>query len=403
MSYFITLQYMIADKDSLQVKSISDELLKHELGTYGGEKENGMITWVKEPSLHVIGLRSTKAEANLNTLENAFADNIKLINKILTQWNALLLPTASHPFMNPVKETKLWSHTDQEALDIYNQIFNLNSHAWSNTQSTLFRIPFNSEKEFGKFHAAIRVLLPLLPALCASSPLIEGKPSGYLESRVSLYGNINSRIPSLTSHLIPEPIFSRKMYEAGIYDTIKKEVTPFNNGNILNPVELNFRAAIPRFDHGYIEIRIMDVQECATADIAVIALFTETVKALVNGKFAPMDDLKEAFTDALAGILGDTAQHGQSAEIYSTEYSSLFGVNSFTTPKELWQHIYQTLIKNDSTTLDHWEPELSVILEQGTLSERMLKELKGDFSEAAIRKVYRELHDCLAQNKMFIP
>ena len=34
-------------------------------------------------------------------------------------------------------------------------------------------LPFSSDEEFGRLHAAIRLLLPLLPALAASSPLVE--------------------------------------------------------------------------------------------------------------------------------------------------------------------------------------------------------------------------------------
>jgi len=403
MSYSVSLQYMIIDKDSLQVKPISDELLKHELGTYGNESENGIITWSRENVLHAIELRSTKAESNFNTLENGFADNIRLINKILTQWNAVLLPTAAHPLMNPEKETKLWSHNNHEALDVFQQLLNFYSHPWSNIHRTLIRLPFKNDAEFGKLHAAIRVLMPLLPALCASSPLIDGKLTGYMQSSLSFYKSSQSRIPWLTEKLIPEPIFFRKNYEENVYEKIKKEVASLNNGNVLKPVDLNFRGAVPQFDNGHIEIRTIDVQECPAADLAITALITETLKALISEKFVPMEDLQEAFTDALAGILDDTAQHGQSTEIYSTEYSSLFGINSFITPKELWQHIYQTLTKKGNTPLERWEPELSIILEEGTLSDRIVKELKGDVSEASIKKVYRELSDCLAQNKMFLP
>ena len=119
MSYSISLQYMIVDKDSLQVKPISDELLKHELGEYGGEWENGVITWSRENVLHAIELRSTKPEGNFNTLENGFADNVRLINKILTQWNAVLLSTAAHPLMNPLTETKLWSRDNHEEMGFF--------------------------------------------------------------------------------------------------------------------------------------------------------------------------------------------------------------------------------------------------------------------------------------------
>ncbi len=82
--YGIELEYMIVDKDSLQVKSIADELLKHELGAIGSDFENGIVTWSNELVLHVIEIKSSKPEADLETLELAFERNISRINAILS-------------------------------------------------------------------------------------------------------------------------------------------------------------------------------------------------------------------------------------------------------------------------------------------------------------------------------
>jgi len=37
------------------------------------------------------------------------------------QWNAMLMPSAAHPWMNPLTETKLWPHDSNEVYDIYNK------------------------------------------------------------------------------------------------------------------------------------------------------------------------------------------------------------------------------------------------------------------------------------------
>src|SRR5688572_22211931 len=102
--YGVELEYMIVDRDTLAPKPIADELLKHELGSYGSDFENGTVTWSNELVLHVIELKSTKPENDFDSLEAAFAQNVSRINGILTQWNAMLLPTAAHPFMNPLVE-----------------------------------------------------------------------------------------------------------------------------------------------------------------------------------------------------------------------------------------------------------------------------------------------------------
>ena len=70
--YGIELEYMIVDKDTLAVKPITDELLKVELGEYGSDFENGIVTWSNELVLHVVELKSTRPESNFNALESFF-------------------------------------------------------------------------------------------------------------------------------------------------------------------------------------------------------------------------------------------------------------------------------------------------------------------------------------------
>ena len=221
----IELEYMMVDKDTLAVKPITDEVLKHELGIYGSDFENGIVTWSNEMVLHVIELKSTHPELNFNALENAFADDIKRINAILDKHHAMLMPTAAHPFMNPLTETKLWPHDSNEVYELYNTIFNTQGHGWSNLQSTHLNLPFYDDEEFTKLHAAVRLILPILPALCASSPMLDGQLSGKLDTRLTYYKTNQSKIPSITGKVIPEAIFSKRNYLNQVYEKIASGIT----------------------------------------------------------------------------------------------------------------------------------------------------------------------------------
>ncbi len=57
-AFGIELEYMLVDKTALTVKPITDELLKHELGEYASDFENGLVTWSNELVLHVISMHS---------------------------------------------------------------------------------------------------------------------------------------------------------------------------------------------------------------------------------------------------------------------------------------------------------------------------------------------------------
>ncbi len=398
----IELEYMIVDKDTLAVKPITDELLKHQLGEYGSDFENGIVTWSNELVLHVVELKSTKPELNFNALENGFAENVRLINAILDKHHAMLMPSAAHPLMNPLKETKLWPHDSNEVYEIYNKIFDCRGHGWSNLQSTHLNLPFYDDEEFAKLHAAVRIVLPLLPALCASSPILDATLSGFLDTRLNFYKTNQARIPSITGKVVPEAIFSKRNYVNTIYEKIKADIAPFDHEQILNPIWVNSRGAIPRFDRGSIEIRIMDIQECPTADMAIITLVIETIKALCAEKFISLEEQMKWKTEPLVQLLDKAIATGPKAVFDNAEYLNIFGITaSQTTARQVWETVLSKLITKGS--LEKWTPELLVILKEGTLAERIIKSLNGNTSIDSIRKVYRQLCGCLAQNKMFLP
>ena len=119
----------------------------------------------------------------------------------------MLMPERAHPWMNPNLETRLWPHDNNEVYAIYNTIFDCRGHGWSNLQSTHLNLPFYDDEEFAKLHAAVRPVLPILPP-CASSPILEGKSTGSLDSRMLFYKNNRARIPSITGKVIPEVLSS---------------------------------------------------------------------------------------------------------------------------------------------------------------------------------------------------
>ncbi len=401
--YGVELEYMLVDRDSLNITPITDELLKHELGVYGSDYENGMVTWSNELVLHVVELKSTKPELDFQSLEGKFSENVKTINAILSKWNAMLMPTAAHPFMNPLTETKIWPHENNEVYAIYNKIFDCRGHGWSNLQSTHLNLPFYDDEEFAKLHAAVRLVLPLLPALCASSPMLDGKLTGSLDTRLKFYKTNQSKIPSITGKIIPEAVFSKRNYLNTIYEKIKSDIAPYDPNEELNAIWVNSRGAIPRFDRGSIEIRLMDIQECPAADLAALTLVIETIKALTANMFTSLEAQMKWKTEALAQLLDQTIRSAQLAVLDNVEYLALFDYpGSKATASELWQHILQELLKKGNKVLEAYRKELNIIIKEGTLAFRIVKAIGKDQSNDNIVSVYRKLCDCLAHNRMFL-
>lgn len=399
-AFGVELEYMVVDRDTLSVRPLADELLRAELGAYGSDFENGRVTWSNELVMHVIELKCTRPESDLVMLKDEFVKNIGRVNKVLRDWNAMLLPTAAHPWMDPMTETRLWPHDNNEVYDRYNRIFDCRGHGWSNLQSTHLNLPFYDDEEFAKLHAAIRVVLPLLPALCASSPILSGQPTGSLDTRLHYYKTNQQAIPSITGQVIPEALYSRRKYAQAVYEKIREDIALYNTDELLDPVWVNSRGAIPRFDRGSIEIRIMDIQECPQADLAIQTLVIETLRALTREQFAPLQELMEQPTPSLAALLDEAARIGPTALVTDPGLGRIFGATAPVSIGDVWQEIYRRLGSSQNPQLSPWAAEIQTLLQKGPLAVRMMNYLAEDDGPHNLTRLYQSLAGCLAENRM---
>jgi carboxylate-amine ligase len=232
--------------------------------------------------------------------------------------------------------------------------------------------------------------------------MLDGKYTGMLDTRLKYYKSNQAKIPSITGRVIPEAVFSRRNYLNTIYERIKNDIAPFDPTGELNPIWVNSRGAIPRFDRGSIEIRLMDIQECPAADLAVITLVVEVVKALANNKFIDLEMQMRWKTDALAAILEKTMTRGQDAELDNAEFLAAFGMTAKTaTARDLWRHLLGWVETRSNSAVQHWRPQLEVLVNQGTLASRIVSSMGPQPTRDRILATYRKLAACLDQNKMF--
>ncbi|EMQ95398.1 hypothetical protein D778_02492 [Xanthomarina gelatinilytica] len=398
--YGIELEYMLVYNNTFIAAPIVDELLSAKAGEQASDVENGAIAWSNELVAHVVELKTNGPSDNLDALSDLFHKNVLEINAILKPLQAHLLPTAAHPLLNPLRDTELWKHSYSEVYELYNRIFNCKGHGWSNVQSTHINLPFYDDKEFEKLHAAIRVILPLIPGLCASSPILEGKNTGFKDARLEYYKTNQKEIPELTGLVIPERVFTKVDYYATIFEPIKKAIKPHDTNNILDHHFLNSRGAIARFDRNAIEIRLVDIQESPKADMAICVLIIEVLKLLVNKKLAPIQQQKKWLKQELFNVLNPIIKDAENYHISNLDYLNLFLIHETVSVKNLWKHLYG-LAKYQIHETHH--ESIETILNEGTLATRILKAVGTDFTEAKIKNVYSRLADCLQKNTVFLP
>jgi carboxylate-amine ligase len=403
--YGVELEYMIADKKSLSVKPIADKIIYDVMGEFVSDVEFKETAWSNELVLHVIEIKTNGPRKDLKKLDELFSQNVKDINNILFKYDCILLPTGMHPFMDPLKETVLWPHEYNDTYETYNKIFDCRGHGWSNLQSLHLNLPFADDKEFKKLHAAIRLLLPIIPALSASTPIIDGKISGYLDTRLEVYRKNQMKIPSIAGKIIPERVFNKTDYENFILKKIYSDLSSLDKEGILHNEWVNSRGAIARFERNAIEIRIIDIQECPSADIAIVNAIVNTLKLLINEKRIKLEKQIEWNEERLSQIFLNVIKEGENSLINDEEYLNVFGYTEekICSAGELWEHLIEEIIDTFDLQNEPWIKNVKLIIEQGSLSTRILNSLKGDFSNNNIIKTYHNLSGCLANNKMFIP
>lgn len=374
----VELEYMIVDRIGLDVRPVADRVLQAAAGEIVGDIELGDISWSNELALHVIELKTTEPATSLAPLADAFSASIANMQIYLRDLEACLLATAMHPWMDPDRELKLWPHDYNPIYQAYNRIFDCRGHGWANLQSVHLNLPFANDDQFGRLHAAIRILLPLLPALAASSPVVASALTGFADNRMRFYRHNSKRVPSLTGQVVPEAVFSRAEYERQIFQVMYQDIAPYDTDNILCHEWLNSRGAIARFDRQAIEIRVLDVQEHPAADIAICEAAVAVLKLLVSERWTSYAEQQQVSTESLAELLSETVRQAERAEIQSPEILRQFGLDH---TQHTAQSVWQFLIDQVAGQIVHIEP-LRRILEQGPLARRIERALLASTNEA---------------------
>ena len=400
----IELEYMIVAAENFEILPLADQVLHEVTGDFSGEFAKPGVSWSNELALHVIELKSTRPLPDLAGAATLFQQDIGRINTILAKHQARLLPGGAHLWMDPFREVRLWPHDHNVIYENYNRIFDCRGHGWGNLQSCHINLPFADDEQFGRLHAAIRVLLPLIPALSASTPVLDGAVQPSLDQRLEYYKSNSARVPSLTGAVIPEPVFSEAAYRREILQRMYDDIAPLDPAGVLRDEWLNARGAIARFDRNAIEIRIIDIQECPAADLAIAALLVATLKELVAERFADVEEQRRWATDELAAILNRVIREADGALVSERNYLDLFGLSAEAplNGAQFWQKLLARHRQNQAIAPEYL-PILETITARGCLARRMLRFLAGDLSRSRLTELSRRLSLCLEQGILFAP
>lgn len=395
----VELEYMIVDARTLRVRPWADRLIRRASGGVDDGVLRGAWAWSNELVLHVIELKTARPVRRLEGVAEGFQAEVGHINGLLAEEGAMLLPTGMHPWMDPARDSRLWPHECGEIYRAFDRIFDCRGHGWTNLQSAHLNLPFDGDAEFARLHTAIRLLLPLLPALAASSPFMEGRRAGHLDQRLEVYRRNCARIPSVTGEVVPERVGTEGAYRKRILERLYRDLAPHDPEGVLRHEWANARGAIARFERRTIEIRVLDLQECPAADLAILQAIVAVLRRWVNGEGTSLAMQGRPATADLAALFRRTIRVGARARVTTPAILRAMGLSV----GERWQvgDVWRQLLAEAGTEGAAWRPWVDRILEQGCLAERIVRACGPEPSVRRMRGVYRELAGCLARGEAF--
>lgn len=399
-AFGIELEYMIVDRQTLAVRPIADRLLRDDCGAVVNEVERGTMSWSNELTLHVIELKNGIPAPGLPALVEAFQAEVGEIERRLDPEGARLMPGGSHPWMDPLTETRLWPHAQAEIYQTYDRLFDCRQPGFANLQSMHLNLPFADDEEFARLHAATRLILPILPALAASSPYQGGARADVLDGRMAAYARHQAAIPTSMGELIPETVASQAEYRSRVLAPMYAELAPLDLAGVLRHEWLNARGVIPRFDRMALEIRVIDMQECPRADLAIAAAASRVIQSLYEERWCTLSEQQAMPTAALTSILWACIRDGERAVIEDAAYLRQLDYPALRcTAAALWGHLLDSVWR---VMPQPWREPLNILREEGPLARRLLRAVGPTADRARLHAVYRELCDCLAQGRLFL-
>jgi gamma-glutamyl:cysteine ligase YbdK (ATP-grasp superfamily) len=251
-------------------------------------------------------------------------------------------------------------------------------------------------------HAAVRLVLPLIPALAASSPFADGCDSGYADYRMEVYRHNADLVPSIAGLVVPETVSTRAEYQQRILEPMYRDIAAFDPEQVLRHEWLNSRGAIARFDRNAIEIRVVDTQEHPGADLALAAAISHVVRRLYDsGELAAQQAVG---SETLAAILRDCIRDADEAVVANAQYLHVLGcADASCSAAQLWRHLLQPLLADDSAQAAPWKPALETVLLHGPLARRIRRSVQAGGPRNGLEQTYRRLCDCLAHGRAFVP
>lgn len=363
----LELEYPVVGED-LGVVAAVEELFRLLHGRPTSNVVVGPAALSNELVAHVVELKNPEPLSSLVQAEVHLQEGLERTWEALEEELGLgFLPTGMHPTMT-VEEGELWPRAGRLIYETYARVFDIRRHGWLNVQSCHVNLPFGDEAEVPLIHDALAMLLPYLPALAASSPLVEGEGGDALDMRLRFYADNQREIPLTAGDVVPRPMGSVAAYRRDVLGAIYAALREGPDSGRIRRDFVNSRGVIPKFGRESLEVRVLDMQECVHMDAAIAAF----VRGAAHELFERLrgDRLERPPHEVLVEDYRSTVVEGRRAAVRAPHLGG---------PTSAGEVLAGLLPAAAARLLDeeaYYLVEVARILEEGSLSERILRELE---------------------------
>lgn len=392
LGFHLEQAFALVGRTSLDPLPLVDEVLSLQCGDRLREVDVGAMRWSNPGPRHSIRLATRNGLNGLYEAREIFSAGAAALRDAAAQVEGRLLPTGMHPWME-AERAQCWPHGGDTKDQALIALGGKARHGWANQQGLRVSIPFAGEASFRETFACLRFLSPLLPALAAASPFVEGNPGPALNCRIAA-GRDFLDGPSL----MPRAYSSKGAYENELIVPGRERIRSL--GVKLAPLDLCGHLLRADFAAQLIHIDVMDAQESLEADLALCAFTAAATGWLWHSTSAPRDpwpsprlaDLLEvSLVSAEAGIIGDR------------DYLDIMGYpeRGACRYSELLQFLLEDRLAADPAVASC--AESLAHMRRASLANRMLARLRQDgetFGPEELFNLYREIVACSENNTM---
>lgn len=405
----LELEYPIVDRD-LNVLPVAESVLATLGGRPCSDVALGRFGASNEIVDHVLEIKNIVPHSSLVRAEAELVEGVRRLGVLLDQkYRARLLPGGMHPWLDP-RDTRVWKRSNRRIYETYTRLFDLKTHGWANVHAVHVNLPLGSPDEAAAMMNAARLLVPYLPALAASSPLVQGELTGRVDNRVAWLLEHQARLPESMARLVPEHLTSLADYKKDVLAPMYAAVDRIPGAEALRAEFLNARGAVIKASRNSMEVRILDVQECVRADVAVAWFVRRSLRWLARSLASLPPSPQWMLEDDLLAVSRLGGQARVHAPFLPSATRDAAGLASAQDVLQWMLHNVDGRIAVDEQV---YADLCAGIIARGSLSEAIVRKLgplaaAADasneatagpaFTEAA-RAIWIQLADCLLDNR----